>query len=74
MVSQHSDYWHLEDEVLGGRMEACAQGVGGEAWGKEAIEHKCVFWFPVRLLSETFLIVRRMERGRIESVCILVVM
>jgi hypothetical protein len=36
----------------------------GTVSGKTLMKIKCVFWFRVQLLSETFLIVRRTERER----------
>ena len=36
--------------------------------GKKLLNTKCVFWFPVQLLSETFLILRRTERDMIKNV------
>jgi hypothetical protein len=35
---------------------------------KEVIEHKFVFWFSVQLLSEIFLILRRIQRDSITNV------
>ena len=34
---------------------------------KKLLNTKCVFWFPLQLLSETFLILRRNERHTIKS-------
>jgi len=33
---------------------------------KRLLNTKCVFWFPLQLLSETFLILRRNERDVIK--------
>jgi hypothetical protein len=38
-------------------------------FGKKVILHKIVFWFFVRLLSKTFLVLRRTEWKMIEIVC-----
>jgi hypothetical protein len=35
---------------------------------KKSLNTKCVFWFSLQLLSETFLILRRNERNMIENV------
>ena len=40
----------------------------GTIFGKRLLNIKCVFWFSVQLLSETFLIVRRNERDMIKYV------
>jgi len=37
-------------------------------FGKKLLNTKCVFWFSVQLLSETFLILRRTERDMIKNV------
>jgi len=36
--------------------------VGGGGGGGELLNIKCVFWFSLQLLSETFLILRRIQR------------
>ena len=36
--------------------------------GKKIIEHKCVFRFLLKLLSETFLVLRRTERDMITNI------
>jgi len=38
--------------------------INGTILKKKKMEHRSVFWFPVRLLSETFLILRRTEWAR----------
>jgi hypothetical protein len=35
--------------------------INGTILGKKLLNIKCVFWFSVQLLSETFLILRRIE-------------
>ena len=35
---------------------------------KKVFETKCVFWFSLQFLSETFLILRRIERDMIKTV------
>jgi len=35
---------------------------------KKLLKIKCVFWFSLQLLSETFLILRRNERGIIKNI------
>jgi hypothetical protein len=42
--------------------------INGAIFGKMLLNTKCVFWFSVQLLSETFLILRRNERDMIKSV------
>jgi len=37
-------------------------------WPIQLLNTKCVFWFPLQLLSETFLILRRTERDMIKNV------
>ena len=37
-------------------------------FGKKLLNTKCVFWFSVHLLSETFLILRRIQRDIIKNV------
>jgi hypothetical protein len=37
---------------------------------KKRILKKCVFWFSIRFLSETFLVLRRNERDMIKNVCL----
>ena len=37
-------------------------------WKKMLFRTKCVFWFSLQLLSETFLIIRRTERDMIKNV------
>ena len=36
--------------------------INGTVFGKKLPNVKCVFWFSLQLLSETFLILRRNER------------
>ena len=36
--------------------------IDGKIFGKKLLNTKCVFWFCLQLLSETFLILRRIER------------
>jgi len=43
--------------------------INGTIFGKKSLNTKCVFWFSVQLLSETFLILRRTERDMIKNVC-----
>ena len=43
---------------------------GFNFWRKNLLDIKCVFWFSLKLLSETFLILRRIQRDIIISVCI----
>jgi len=43
--------------------------VHGTILKKTLLNIKCVFWFSLQLLSETFLILRRTERHMIISVC-----
>ena len=40
----------------------------GAIFGEKSRNTKCVFWFSVQLLSETFLILRRTERDMIKNV------
>jgi len=42
--------------------------INGTIFGKRLLNTKCVFWFSVQLLSETFLILRRTERVMIINV------
>ena len=42
--------------------------INGTIFGKKSLNTKCVFWFSLQLLSETFLIVRRTERYVIKNV------
>jgi len=42
--------------------------INGTIFGKGLLNPKCVFWFSVQLLSETFLIVRWTERDMIKNV------
>ena len=42
--------------------------INGAIFGKTLLNTKCVFWFSVQLLSETFLILRRTERDMIKNV------
>jgi hypothetical protein len=39
--------------------------INGPIFGKKLLNTKCVFWFSLQLLSETFLIIRRTERDMI---------
>jgi hypothetical protein len=36
--------------------------INGTIFGKKSLNIKCVFWFSVQLLSETFLFLRRIQR------------
>jgi hypothetical protein len=38
-------------------------------FGKKLLNIQCVFWLPVQILSEIFLIIRRIQRYIITSVC-----
>ena len=40
--------------------------LNGTIFGKKSLNTKCVFWFPLQLLSEAFLILRRTERDMIK--------
>ena len=42
--------------------------INGTIFGRKSLNTKCVFWFSVQLLSETFPIVRRTERDMIKNV------
>ena len=42
--------------------------INGKIFGKKLLNTKCVFWFSLQLLSETFLILRRNERDMISNV------
>ena len=42
--------------------------INGTIFGNKFLNTKCVFWFSVQLLSETFLILRRTERDIIKNV------
>jgi len=42
--------------------------VNGTIFEKKSLNTKCVFWFSVQLLSETFLILRRTERDMIKNI------
>jgi Fe-S-cluster formation regulator IscX/YfhJ len=42
--------------------------INGTILGKKLLKTKCVFWFPLQLLSQTFLILRRNERDMIKYV------
>ena len=48
--------------------------INGTILGEKLQNTKCVFWFPLRLLSETFLILRRIQRGIIIIVCYILFM
>ena len=41
--------------------------INGEIFKKMLLNTKCVFWFSLQLLSETFLILRRTERDMIKN-------
>ena len=42
--------------------------INGKISGEKLLNTKCVFWFSLQILSETFLIVRRTERDMIKNV------
>ena len=42
--------------------------INGTIFEKKLLNTKCVFWFSLQLLSETFLILRRNERDMIKNV------
>ena len=42
--------------------------INGTIFGKRLLNTKCLFWFSVQLLSETFLILRRSARDMIKNV------
>ena len=42
--------------------------INGTIFEKKSLNTKCVFWFSLQLLSETFLILRRTERDMIKNV------
>jgi len=42
--------------------------INGAIFGKRLLNKKCVFWFSVQLMSETFLILRTTERDMIINV------
>jgi len=42
--------------------------INGTIFGKKLLDTKCVFWFSLQLLSETFFILRRTERDIIKNV------
>jgi hypothetical protein len=42
--------------------------INGTIFEKKSLDTKCVFWFSVQRLSETFLILRRTERDMIKNV------
>jgi hypothetical protein len=41
--------------------------INGTSFEKKLLNTKCVFWFSIQLLSETFLILRRNERDMIKK-------
>ena len=41
--------------------------INGTIFDKTLLKIKCVFWFSLQLLCETFLILRRTERGMIKN-------
>ena len=41
--------------------------INGTIFGKKLSNIKCVFWFPLQILSETFLIPRKIERDTIKT-------
>jgi hypothetical protein len=43
--------------------------INGTIFGKTSLNTKCVFWFSLQRLFETFLILRRTERDIIKIVC-----
>ena len=43
--------------------------INGTILEKQLLNTKCVFWFSLQLLSETFLILSRTERDMIKNVC-----
>jgi hypothetical protein len=42
--------------------------INGTIFEKKLLNTKCVFWFSLQLLSETFLVLRRIERYMIKNV------
>jgi hypothetical protein len=42
--------------------------INGTIFGKKLLRIKCVFWFSLPLLSETFLVLRRMQRDIIINI------
>jgi hypothetical protein len=42
--------------------------INGTIFGKKLLNIKCVFWFSVQLLSETFLILRRIQQDIIINI------
>jgi hypothetical protein len=42
--------------------------INGTILGKTLLNIKCVFWFSVQLLSETFLVIRRIQRDIVINV------
>jgi hypothetical protein len=43
--------------------------LNGAIFENKLLNIKCVFWFSLQILSETFLIVRRNERAVIKNIC-----
>jgi len=43
--------------------------INGMIFGKKLLNTKCVFWFSLQVLSETFLVLRRIQRDMIKNVC-----
>jgi hypothetical protein len=43
--------------------------ITSRVFGRNLLDTKCVFWFSLQLSSETFLILRRIQRGIVMNVC-----
>jgi len=63
----HAPYCHLWPDLLYNIFPHYL--IDGTIFEKKLLNTKCVFWFSLQLLSETFLILRRIERDVIKNVC-----
>jgi len=61
----HSPYCHLWPVRLYNVLPYYL--INGTIFGKTLLNTKCVFWFSLQLLSETFLILRRIKRDVIKK-------
>ena len=59
----HASYCHLWPAQLYNNFPHYP--INGTIFGRKLLNSKCVFWFSLQLLSETFLILRRTERDMI---------
>ena len=61
----HAPYWYLWPVPLYNIFPHYL--IKGTIFGKQLLRTKCVFWFSLQRLSETFLILRRNERYMIKK-------